>query len=128
MAVRDHAIGEGRSNKELSMPDFTMTIAGKPEMCKESFPVLNPANSEVIGQAPECTADLLDAAVASAHEARESWQADQAARSSALIDIAARLENNLGDFAALITAEQGKPLHEAEGEVSGAIGDVRYYA
>ncbi len=110
------------------MPDFTMTIAGKPEMCKESFPVLNPANGEAIGYAPECTTDLLDAAVASAHEARESWQADPAARSSALIDIAARLEDNLGDFAALITAEQGKPLHEAEGEVSGAIGDLRYYS
>ncbi len=110
------------------MPDLTMTIAGKPEVCKETFPVLNPANGEVIGYAPECTADLLDAAVASAHEARESWQADPAARSSVLIDIAARLEDNLEDFAALITAEQGKPLHEAEGELSGAVGDLRYYA
>jgi acyl-CoA reductase-like NAD-dependent aldehyde dehydrogenase len=110
------------------MLDLTMTIAGKPELCEESFPVLNPANGQVIGHAPECTADLLDAAVASAHEARASWQADPAARSSVLIDIAARLESNLEELAALVTDEQGKPLHEARDELRGAIGDLRYYA
>jgi acyl-CoA reductase-like NAD-dependent aldehyde dehydrogenase len=110
------------------MLEPAMTIAGKPEVCKETFPVLNPANGQVIGSAPECTADLLDAAVASAHEAWESWRADPAARSSVLLDIAAKLESNLEELAELITAEQGKPLHEAKDELSGAIGDVRYYA
>ena len=60
------------------MLDLTMTIAGKPEVCKETFPVLNPANGQVLGYAPECTADLLGAAVASAHEACEAWRADPA--------------------------------------------------
>jgi acyl-CoA reductase-like NAD-dependent aldehyde dehydrogenase len=110
------------------MIDFTMTIAGKPEACKETFPVLNPANGQVLGYAPECTADLLDTAVASAHEAREAWRADPLARSSVLLDMAARLESNLDELAALITDEQGKPLHEAKDELGGAVGDLRYYA
>ena len=46
------------------MLEPTMTIAGKAEAGQETFPVLNPANGQVIGNAPECTADLLDAAVA----------------------------------------------------------------
>ena len=110
------------------MLDLTMTIAGKPEVCKETFPVLNPANGQVIGHAPECTSDLLDAAVTNAHEAREPWLADPSARSSVLLDMAARLKSNVQEFAALITDEQGKPLHEAKDELGGAVGDLRYYA
>lgn len=110
------------------MPDFTMTITGKPEASKETFPVLNPANGQVIAHAPECTPELLDAAVTSANEAREPWLADPVARSSALLDISARVEGNLEELAALITEEQGKPLHEAKDELGGAVGDLRYYA
>lgn len=110
------------------MPDFAMTITGKPEASKETFPVLNPANGQVIAHAPECTPELLDAAVTSANEAREPWLADPVARSSALLDIAARVEGNLEELAALITEEQGKPLHEAKDELGGAVGDLRYYA
>jgi len=110
------------------MLDLTMTIAGKPEASKETFPVLNPANGQLIAHAPECTPELLDAAVTSANEAREPWLADPAARSSALLDIAARVEGNLEELAALITEEQGKPLHEAKDELGAAVGDLRYYA
>jgi acyl-CoA reductase-like NAD-dependent aldehyde dehydrogenase len=110
------------------MHDLTMTISGKPEASKETFPVLNPANGQLIAHAPECTPELLDAAVTSADEAREPWLADPAARSSALLEIAARVEGNLEELAALITEEQGKPLHEAKDELGGAVGDLRYYA
>ncbi len=110
------------------MLDLTMTIAGRPEVFKETSPVFNPANGQVIGHAPECPAHLLETAVASAHEAREPWLADPAARSSVLLDMAARLESSLEEFAAIITDEQGKPLHEAREELGGAVGDLRYYA
>jgi acyl-CoA reductase-like NAD-dependent aldehyde dehydrogenase len=110
------------------MLDLTMTIAGKPEGSKGKFPVLNPANGQLIANAPECTPELLDAAVTSANEAREPWLADPAARSSALLDIAATVEGNLEELAALITEEQGKPLHEAKDELGAAVGDLRYYA
>jgi acyl-CoA reductase-like NAD-dependent aldehyde dehydrogenase len=105
-----------------------MTIAGRPAVSPETFPVLNPANGQVIGNAPECTADLLDAAVTSAYEAREFWRADPAVRSSVLLDMAAQLESSLDELAGLITEEQGKPLHEAKDELGDAVGDIRYYA
>lgn len=110
------------------MLDLTMTIAGKPEASKETFPVLNPANGQLIAHAPECTPELLDAAVTSANEAWEPWLTEPAARSSALLDIAARVEVNLEELAKLITEEQGKPLHEAKDELGAAVGDLRYYA
>lgn len=110
------------------MIDVTMTIAGKPEGSNRSFPVLNPANDQVIYYAPQCTPELLNAAVSSANEAREAWQADPAARALVLLDIAARAESNLEELAALITEEQGKPLPEARDELAGAVGDLRYYA
>ena len=105
-----------------------MTIAGKQEMSAETFPVLNPATGQIAAQVPECSSELLDAAVTSAHEARNSWLADPAARVSVLNDIAARVEANLKELSVLITEEQGKPLHEAEDELGGAVGDLRYYA
>ncbi len=110
------------------MLDLTMTISGKPEVSSKTFPVLNPANGQVISRVPECTSEQLGAAIKSAHEAREAWRADPAARSSALLDIATTIESNLEELAALITEEQGKPLHEARDELSGAAGDLRYYA
>jgi acyl-CoA reductase-like NAD-dependent aldehyde dehydrogenase len=110
------------------MVNLAMTITGKQETSRETFPVFNPASGQMIAQAPECTPELLGAAVVSAHQARESWLADPAARASVLKDIAGHVEANLEELAALITEEQGKPLHEAEDELSGAVGDLRYYA
>jgi acyl-CoA reductase-like NAD-dependent aldehyde dehydrogenase len=82
------------------MPDLTMIIAGKSETSKETFPVLNPANGQLIAQAPEWPPELLDAAVTSANEGREPWLVDPATRSSALLEIAARVEGNLEELAA----------------------------
>jgi acyl-CoA reductase-like NAD-dependent aldehyde dehydrogenase len=110
------------------MAKLAMTIAGKQETSAETFPVLNPATGQIAAQVPECSPGLLDAAVTSAHEARNSWLAEPAARASVLNDIATRVEANLKELSALITEEQGKPLHEAEDELNGAVGDLRYYA
>ncbi len=110
------------------MIDLTMTIAGRSYASDETFPVFNPATGKVIAGAPECPPELLDAAITGANQARESWQADLSVRPAALMDIAAIVEKNLEELAALITAEQGKPLREARDELTGAIGDIRYYA
>lgn len=49
------------------MLNLPMTIAGKSHTSSETFPVLNPANNQMIAHAPECTPELLDIAVTSAH-------------------------------------------------------------
>src|SRR6201995_1774356 len=110
------------------MIDLTMTIAGRSYASNETFPVFNPVTGEVIAGAQECPTELFDTAITSADQTRESWQADLSVRSAALMDIAAIVEKNLEELAALITAEQGKPLREARDELTGAIGDIRYYA
>ena len=47
--------------------DFTMTIDGRAEPGREQFAVVNPASGEAFAQAPDCTREELDAAVAAAH-------------------------------------------------------------
>ncbi len=54
---------------------FTMTIDGQPQPASGSFAVLNPATEDVVGQAPECSRDQLDAAVAAARRAAPEWRA-----------------------------------------------------
>lgn len=45
---------------------YTMTIGGQAVSGATSFEVLNPATGQVIGSAPDCTPEQLDAAVAAA--------------------------------------------------------------
>jgi aldehyde dehydrogenase (NAD+) len=100
--------------------DYTMTIGGKAVAGETSFAVLNPANEQVIGQAPDCSPAQLDAAVAAARAAFPAWSAtpiDQ--RRQALLGIAGVLAGNVEELKRLLTAEQGKPHADAMGDILG---------
>src|SRR6202051_2543986 len=97
-----------------------MSIDGKSVATKESFGVVNPATGEVFEHAPECSRDQLDAAFASARNAYSTWRTDEGDRRKALLAIADVLMASVGELAPIITAEQGKPLAEANFEVFGA--------
>ncbi len=97
---------------------YTMTIGGQAVSGATSFEVLNPANGQVIGSAPDCTPEQLDAAVAAARKAFPAWSATPIEkRREALLGIAGVLGGNVEELKRLLTSEQGKP-HE------GAMGDV----
>ena len=97
---------------------YTMTIGGQAVSGATSFEVLNPATGQVIGTAPDCTPEQLDAAVAAARKAFPAWSATPIEkRREALLAIAGVLGGNVEDLKRLLTSEQGKP-HE------GAMGDV----
>ena len=55
--------------------DFRMLIGGKLETGSATFDVVNPANEQVIAQAPDATPEDLDRAVAAAREAFPAWSA-----------------------------------------------------
>lgn len=100
--------------------DFTMTINGVAAHGAQSFPVLNPANEEVIAQAPDCSAEQLDAAVAAARAAFPGWAATPIAeRKQKLLAIAGVIAANLEPLKRLLTAEQGKPHEDAAGDIMG---------
>ncbi|MBA4163766.1 MAG: aldehyde dehydrogenase [Erythrobacter sp.] len=83
--------------------------------------VVNPANEEVIGQVPACTAGELDEAVAAARAAFKTWKNTPVeARRAALQAMAKAIKDNHEELYRLLTSEQGKPHEQARGEIMGS--------
>jgi len=110
------------------MSDYLMTIDGEQVGASDSFAVENPATGVDVAQAPECTAELLDAAMSSAQRALPAWQTSEVTRRQALKACASILTESVEDFAAVLTSEQGKPLGDARAEVMAAAGSFAYFA
>ncbi|MFV2091963.1 MAG: aldehyde dehydrogenase family protein, partial [Hyphomicrobiales bacterium] len=91
--------------------------------------VTDPATGKVLASVPDFGAPETTAAVEAAHAAFAGWAGATAATRSAVMRrwfelmMAAR-----DDLAQLMTAEQGKPLAEARGEVGYAASFIEYYA
>jgi acyl-CoA reductase-like NAD-dependent aldehyde dehydrogenase len=91
--------------------------------------VVNPATEEIAGVVPSGDPADVDLAVATAKRAFAEWAAtDTEKRAEILARAAALIEERAKDLATLLTAEQGKPLLEARGEVTHLAHGVRYYA
>lgn len=110
------------------MSDLTMTIGGEAAAVEAVFDVLDPATNEVCGQAPDCTAEQLDAAMSAAAAAVPSWSSDAEARASALRRAGEAVEEAEEDLARILVSEQGKPLADAHLELKGAAGRLRFAA
>src|ERR1700728_2148653 len=110
------------------MGDFVMTIAGEAVPTEGTFGVKNPATGEVFAQAPECSPQQLDAAFDAAAKAARDWKADEGARRATLLKMADVLLASAGELAPVLTAEQGKPLGDANIEVFAAAIWCQYFA
>jgi len=110
------------------MSDFVMTIGGDTAPAAESFGVVNPATGEVFAQAPECSRQQLDAAFDAAAKAQRDWRSDESARRATLLRMADVLMASAGELAPVLTAEQGKPIGDANIEVFAAAIWCQYFA
>jgi succinate-semialdehyde dehydrogenase/glutarate-semialdehyde dehydrogenase len=95
----------------------------------QTFDVINPATAERVGRVPDMGVADVDRAVAAAHEAFDRWKNTTAKERASLLRrwyelIMAHQER----LAELMTAEQGKPLHEARGEVAYGASFVEWFA
>lgn len=97
-------------------------------MTAAQYEVHDPATLELIGHAPEHTAEDVELAVAAARAASHGWAADREARRSALRAGASLIRRDLDALATLLSREQGKPKAEAAGEFSVAANLFEYYA
>ncbi len=89
--------------------------------------VVNPATQEVLARVPFATPDEIDAAVASAHEAFKTWKKTPiGARGRIFLKLQQLIRENMGELAALLTAEQGKTLPDAEGDVFRGVEVVEH--
>lgn len=112
-----------------SQAHYSMTINGQAESGMATIAVINPATGGKIGEAPDCTAQQLDRAVASARQAFPLWRAappDE--RGAAMKAAAAILVENAEPLLRLLTSEQGKPHHEARREILGAAHWLNAFA
>ncbi len=95
----------------------------------QTIDVTNPATGEVIGTVPNGGADETNRAIAAASEAFKSWsRTDLMVRVKRLQDLHDALLDNQEPLAQLLTAEQGKPLFEARGEIAIGAAYIRWFA
>jgi len=94
-----------------------------------TFDVLNPATGEVLAAVAKAGKAETEQAIAAAERAFPAWRAQTAkARSEILYRWYQLMIDNKAWLAQLMTAEQGKPLKEAEGEVEYAASFIQWFA
>ncbi len=94
-----------------------------------TFPVADPATTEVLFEVADGTADDALAALDAAHRAFPAWRATAPrTRSDVLRAVFDAMTARAEDLAALVTAEGGKPLAESRAEVAYAAEYVRWYS
>jgi succinate-semialdehyde dehydrogenase/glutarate-semialdehyde dehydrogenase len=90
--------------------------------------VNNPATGETLGSVPMMTANETRRAIEAAKNAFIDWSRKPAKERSILLrrwhDL---IMSNVDDLGALMTAEQGKPLAEAKGEVAYAASFIEWF-
>ncbi|CAB4856950.1 unannotated protein [freshwater metagenome] len=109
-------------------PTIGHWIAGAVELGAERCsPIYDPATGQVTGQLALAGPAEVERAVASARTAFESWsRMSLAARTGVLFAFRELLAARAGEVAALITAEHGKTLDDARGEVQRGLEVVEF--
>uniref|UniRef100_A0A2A4J5B5 Succinate-semialdehyde dehydrogenase, mitochondrial n=1 Tax=Heliothis virescens TaxID=7102 RepID=A0A2A4J5B5_HELVI len=93
------------------------------------FKVENPADDSVIAKVPDMGAADAKKAIDAAAEAFKSWQNTTAKERSKILRCWYEIvEANTKDLAAIITAESGKPLAEAKGEIVYGNSFLEWFA
>ncbi|MGO4855224.1 NAD-dependent succinate-semialdehyde dehydrogenase [Phaeovulum sp. W22_SRMD_FR3] len=96
---------------------------------RADLPVTDPASGKTMGHMPDCTAEETEAAISAAEVAMRGWRKRTHAERAGLLmrwhDLMLAHES---DLAALLTAEQGKPLAEAVGEIRYGASFVKWFA
>jgi succinate-semialdehyde dehydrogenase/glutarate-semialdehyde dehydrogenase len=95
----------------------------------ETFAVTNPADGSLLADVAELDVDGARAAIEAAAAAWPSWRSKTAKERSVILrrwfDL---MHDNKDDLAALMTAEQGKPLAESVGEIMYGASFVEWFA
>jgi RHH-type proline utilization regulon transcriptional repressor/proline dehydrogenase/delta 1-pyrroline-5-carboxylate dehydrogenase len=105
-------------------------VNGKYENTSETFDSVNPSNpKEIVGKIGLLSIEQAEQALKAAKAAFPQWRKKSAKERADILRKAADLmEKRRAELCAWIVLEVGKPLQEADGEVSEAIDFCRYNA
>lgn len=140
---RDEAYAE--SHRNLAEKDQTMAIKlNDPSLLKsqafiagewrdsddgETFPVTNPATGEIIAEVARCGTTETRTAIQAAETAMNGWRKTTVKERARILrrwfDLMMAAQDDLGR---ILTAEQGKPLAEAKGEVAYGAGYIEWFS
>ena len=113
----------------VTFPGMMIGGAWTPALSGRTFASHNPATGTIAGYAPDGRFEDATAAIDAAHAAFPAWKSRTAAERAALMHrLADAIEKRREAIARLITIEEGKPLHEAMGEMKLTIDSFRWYA
>ncbi|HVB70545.1 MAG TPA: CoA-acylating methylmalonate-semialdehyde dehydrogenase [Acidimicrobiales bacterium] len=102
-------------------------IGGRARTATGVIPVYNPATGEVASHAPVADEALLDEVVDLAREAFASWRLSSlSSRTNILFTFRQLLVRHADELAALLTAEHGKTIVDARGELARGLENVEY--
>ena len=95
----------------------------------QTFDVINPARGDTIGKVANLSREQIALAIDIAYEAQKEW-ANRTGKERANIlrrwfDL---MMENSEDLAKILTAEQGKPLAEANGEIAYGASFIEFFA
>jgi succinate-semialdehyde dehydrogenase/glutarate-semialdehyde dehydrogenase len=111
------------------MPEMLIGGEWRAGSAREEIEVVNPATEETVASVPAGSADDVELAVATAKRAFVEWsRTDVEHRAEILAKAAELIADNAKALAQTLTAEQGKPVAEALGEVNHLAHGVRFYA
>ncbi len=116
MEVLKHQLGTVQKLKYLVDNEWRASKTGK------YMPVMDPSTGRLIAEAPCCTQDEVDSAVAAAAAAFPAWRDTPIpTRIQLMFRFKELLDANLDELTELVATENGKVLSEARGDVLKAI-------
>jgi succinate-semialdehyde dehydrogenase/glutarate-semialdehyde dehydrogenase len=94
-----------------------------------TFDVTNPARGDVIAKVADLSRAQTARAIAAAEDAQKEWAAKTAKeRANILRRWYDLMMKNADDLGTILTAEQGKPLAEAKGEIGYGASFIEFFA
>ncbi|WP_184722160.1 NAD-dependent succinate-semialdehyde dehydrogenase [Caulobacter sp.] len=117
------------TSKALTLVETAAFIDGLWIEGDDCFDVTNPADGTLIAQVADLGASETRVAIGAAHRALPLWSAKTAKERGAILRKWSDLMlAHADDLARLMTAEQGKPLAEAKGEVAYGAAFIDWFA
>jgi acyl-CoA reductase-like NAD-dependent aldehyde dehydrogenase len=111
------------------MPEMLIGGEWRQATASEVIEVVNPATEETVDEVPAASVADVELAVENAKRAFPGWSTTDVEKRAAILATAAQLiEENAKELAAKLTAEQGKPITEAIGEVNHLVHGIHFYA